>query len=88
MNDMVAHYRVVHLKFKQFQCKICGWQFGKDSGLKRHIFAKHLDPLDPLKEKGRNSITKDHPAFEDLQFVDGSGFPTKDEVVKMITKET
>ena len=82
--DVTSHYRMVHLKYRQYRCRTCGARYGKSSSLKKHIYDKHnSDPniVNPSK------IPKTHPSYEDLKCTPGSDFPSDADVLKQMELE-
>ena len=85
--DVTSHFRMVHMKYRQYRCKVCGARYGKSSSLKKHIYDKHYENTDGNCISNPSKICKTHPAYEDLKCTPGSDFPSDKEVLRQMELE-
>ena len=78
---LVVHYRITHMKYKQFRCSHCMIKFAKKCYAFKHIQQKHMDTAveDPSKEE----LTS-HPYFEDLRYTEPESWATTKEIRELI----
>ena len=77
-----THYKAIHLKIREYRCKICDLKFGNTGNLKEHIGIKHLGYANAKEwrksenKNVRDKVTK-HEAYE------YTPFKWKDEYMKV-----
>ena len=81
-----THYKAIHLKIREYRCKICDLKFGNTGNLKEHIGIKHLGYANAKEwrksenKNVRDKVTK-HEAYEYIPF------KWKDEYMKVDGEE-
>ena len=76
------HVRVVHLKIKQYRCKLCDTYYANTGNLEEHIGTKHLG-FRNSKEWRRNkaankTAAKSHEAYEYVKHWQDADWQLKD----------
>jgi len=77
------HYRSLHMKYKQFFCKLCNMSWTSMTTAKEHFGVKHLNS----HKNTPSELIRKHPGFYDTKDDKNSDYPSDEFVDKLMEEE-
>ena len=85
---LIFHYRMMHMDYKQFACKLCGKQFPTSCNAKYHVMRVHdkRGNMDGKLRKGMDECFEGRDVIEDFRLTDPENFPDKERVLTAVAQ--
>ena len=81
-SDLLSHFRIKHLDYKQFKCKTCNNMFTNEFNARAHVQQVHIK--DMSKKRDPNFSEKYGHIVEDLKNTEPSGYPSNEYILDTI----